>query len=387
MLVPFGYAKRYVVGLAVCFLVAALMTGCEQLPGDVLVTPTPIPTPVPLPKAVHQIERGDIVDSVTLLGLVDSLQRVNLSFRIGGRLNGFHVEPGDMVEEGQLLAELDVGFLPHELAKAEKQLEIAQLRLHAAQGVKALALADAEADLELNRLALEQAGSGAEEADIARMELAVAAAETKLTLLADQHDREIALYQAEVELKAIDVEMLQDRIGQAQLLAPFDGVVRYTDGEAGQLIAEYAPVMGLAAPDALEIRSSLPSEEELPKLRTGQAVTILFRDHPQREVTGQLIQVSTSTGGEDGLPIRVEFDAPDLALEIGALADLRIVVERKEGILTIPNVAIHSYFNRRYALVKEGESTIEVDITLGVTDGERTEILAGLEEDEQVFER
>ena len=387
MLIEFGYAKRRTVSLAVCLLLAALMAGCEQLPGDVLVTPTPIPTPVPLPKAIHRVERGDIVDSVTLLGLVDSLQRVNLSFRIGGRLNGFHVEPGDMVEAGQLLAELDVGFLPHELAKAEKQLEIAQLRLKAAQGAKALALAGAQAALDLDRLGLEQADSGAEEADIARMELAVAAAETKLTLLADQHDREIALYQAEAELKAIDVEMLQDRIEQAQLLAPFDGVVRYTDGEAGQLVAEYAPVMGLAAPDALEIRSSLPSEEELPKLRTGQAVTILFRDYPQREVMGQLIQVSTSTGGEEGLPVRIEFSAPDLALEIGALADLRIVVERKEDILTIPNVAIHSYFNRRYALVKEGESTIEVDITLGVTDGERTEVLAGLEENEQVFER
>ena len=76
-----------------------------------------------------------------------------------------------------------------------------------------------------------------------------------------------------------------------------------------------------------------------------------------------------------------------MELEIGALADLRIVVERKEDILTIPNVAIHSYFNRRYALVKDGESTIEVDITLGVTDGERTEVLVGLEENEQVFER
>ncbi len=387
MLVPFGYAKRIAVGLAVCFLVAALMAGCEQLPGDVLVTPTPIPTPVPLPKAVHQIERGDIVDSVTLLGLVDSLQRVNLSFRIGGRLNGFHVEPGDMVEAGQLLAELDVGFLPHELAKAEKQLEIARLRVQAAQGAKELALAEAQAALDLGRLALEQGRGGAAEADVARMELAVAAAETKLMLLADQHDREIALYQAEAELKAIDVEMLQDRFEQAQLLAPFDGVVRYTDGEAGQLVAEYAPVMGLAAPEALEIRSSSPGEEELPKLRTGQPVTILFRDYPQREVTGRLIQVSTPTGADEGLPIRVEFSAPDLALEIGALADLRIVVERKEGILTIPNVAIHSYFNRRYALVKEGESTIEVDITLGVTDGERTEVLAGLEEDEQVFER
>lgn len=383
-----AYAKRSTTLLAFCLLLlAGSLAGCEQLPGDVLVTPTPIPTPVPLPKTVHRIERGDIVDSVTLLGMVDSLQRVNLSFRIGGRLNGFNVEPGEVVEAGQLLAELDVGFLPHELAKAEKQLEIARLRVEAALGAKELALAEAQAALDMERLTLEQGRGGAGEADLARMELAVTTAETTLALLADQHDREIALHQAEAELKAIDVEMLRDRIGQAQLLAPFDGVVRYTDGEAGQLVAEYAPVMGLAAPDALEIRSSSPGEEELPKLRIGQIVTILFRDYPQSEVTGQLIQVSTPGGADEGLPIRVEFAAPELELEIGALADLRIVVERKEGILTIPNAAIHSYFNRRYALVKEGESTIEVDISLGVTDGERTEVLAGLEEEEEVFER
>ena len=113
-------------------------------------------------------------------------------------------------------------------------------------------------------------------------------------------------------------------------------------------------------------------------MRIGQAVTIHFRDAPQHEVMGRLIQIATPTGANEGLPVRVEFSAPGLELEIGALADLRIVVERKEGILTISNAAIHSYFNRRYALVKEGDSTIEVYITLGVTDGERTQVLAGL---------
>ncbi len=74
-------------------------------------------------------------------------------------------------------------------------------------------------------------------------------------------------------------------------------------------------------------------------------------------------------------------------MEVGSLADMRIVVERKEDVRTIPNVTIHSYCNRRYVLVKEGESTVEVDITLGVTDGERSEALSGLEENEQVYER
>ena len=144
-------------------LLIALLGACERLPGDVLVTPTPIPTPVPLPKAVHPVTRGDIVDSVTLLGLVDSRRRENLSFRIAGRLNRFHVRPGDGVEAGQLLAELDVGFLPHELAKAEKQLEIAQLRLEAAEGTKSLAVADAQATLSLDKLGLDQARAGAQD--------------------------------------------------------------------------------------------------------------------------------------------------------------------------------------------------------------------------------
>ncbi len=371
-------------------LLSALLGACERLPGDVLVTPTPIPTPVPLPKAVHPVTRGDIVDSVTLLGLVDSRRRENLSFRIAGRLNRFHVRPGDGVEAGQLLAELDVGFLPHELAKAEKQLEIAQLRLEAAEGTKSLAVADAQATLSLDKLGLDQARAGAQEEEIARRELAIANETARLELLAEQHDREIALLQAEVELKAIDVEMLLARIEQAQLLAPFAGVVRYTDGEVGQMIEEYAPVMGLADPDALEVRSSLPSDEELPKLRPGQAVAIVFRLYPKRDVTGRLIQVSTPTSAgsaDEGLPVRIEFSAPDLELEIGSLADMRIVVERKEDVLTIPNVTIHSYFNRRYVLVKEGKSTVEVDITLGVDDGERSEVLAGLEENEQLYER
>lgn len=371
-------------------LLAALLAACERLPGDVSVTPTPIPTPAPLPKAVHPVARGDIVDSVTLLGLVDSRRRENLSFRIAGRLNRFHVQPGESVEAGQLLAELDVGFLPHELAKAKKQLEIAQLRLAAAEGTKSLALADAQSTLLLDKLELDQARAGGPEEEIVRKELAVANATSRLKLLAEQHDREIALLQAEVELKAIDIEMLLARIEQAQLLAPFAGVVRYTDGEIGQTVEEYAPVLGLADPDALEVRSSLPSDEELPKLRPGQAVTIVFRVYPQREITGRLIQVSTPTGAgsaDEGLPVRIEFSAPDLELEVGTLADMRIVVERKEDVLTIPNVTIHSYFNRRYVLVKEGESTVEVDITLGVTDGEHSEVLSGLEESEQVYER
>jgi multidrug efflux pump subunit AcrA (membrane-fusion protein) len=62
-------------------------------------------------------------------------------------------------------------------------------------------------------------------------------------------------------------------------------------------------------------------------------------------------------------------------------------VERKEDVLTIPNSTVQSYFNRRYVLVKDGDRKVEVDVELGISDGERTEVIAGLEEGELVFER
>ncbi|MEM7134250.1 MAG: HlyD family efflux transporter periplasmic adaptor subunit [Chloroflexota bacterium] len=390
--------------IALCLSLIATLSGCERLPGETLATPTPIPTVTAPLKAVHSVERGDLIESVTLLGIVDSQRRVNLSFRISGRLNGFHAHPGDLVESGQLLAELDVGFLPNELAKAQKQLEMAKLRLTSATRSDSLALAEAESMVKLAKLELENARAGLAdgttdrvkaEFDVAREEIAVELSETRLTLLTEQQETEKRLLEAEIDIMALDVELLQAKIEQARLLTPFRGVVRYTEGEAGQMIAEYEPVMGLADPNALEIRSSTPSEEVLPKLRVGQSATIVFRDAPEQEFIGKLVQVSTPIGADnpdDVRPIRIEFPAPDLivpalSLEIGSFADITIVVEQKENVLTIPNNTIHNYFNRRYVLVQDGELTAEVDVTLGVTDGERTEVLAGLEEGEQVFER
>ena len=157
------------------------------------------------------------------------------------------------------------------------------------------------------------------------------------------------------------------------------------------------PVLGVADSSVLEVRSKAPSVSIADKLRVRQEATIVFRDYPDQQVAGELIQViaplrsdeseSALLQAEARLPIRVAFSAPNLDLEIGTLADVIVVVERKENVLIIPNSTIHSYFNRRYVLVKDDDRKVEVDVELGVSDGERTEVVAGLEEGELVFER
>jgi len=457
--------------LVACALGLGLaLTGCEQLLDESLATPTPIPTPVKAPKAVHEVTRGDIVDEVTLLGVVDSRQRVNLFFRSTGHLKGFMVEPGEKVETGQLLAELDVGLMPYDLAKAQKRLEMAELRLARASVAQKRETAEAQRRIEAAELRLAQAMAGNDDPDLADarsgLENAEAAlqearrayyrvagspdaasspqaaafeeatvqygiaradydrvvellaledeaigslqkdidlARDNLGLLAEEQGYDSALREKEIELARTEVELLQAQIEQAQLRASFDGVVRYTLGEAGQLIQEYEPILGLADTNALEVRSTVHDADSAVKLRIGQEAVIVFRGYPDREVQGKLVQVSAPVGSEieeeDRLPIRIEFSTPELDLDIGTFADVRVIVDWKENVLLIPNSTIHSYFNRRYVLVQEsvhgvegahgveGDRKVEVDVILGVSDEEKTEVLSGLQEGERVFER
>jgi multidrug efflux pump subunit AcrA (membrane-fusion protein) len=451
--------------LAVCALCLGLaLTGCVQLLDESLATPTPIPTPVEAPKAVHEVTRGDIVDEVTLLGVVDSRQRVNLFFRSTGHLKGFRVGPGEKVEAGQSLAELDVGLMPYDLARAQKRLEMAELRMARAAVAQKREMAEAQRRIETAELRLAQALTGNDDPDLAdarsglenaevalqkarreyyrvaespdagaspqaaafeqatvRYGIARAAydrvvellvmedeaigslqkdidlARGSLGLLAEQQGYDRTLLEKEVELAQIEVELLQAQIEQAQLQAPFDGVVRYTLGEAGQLIQEYESILGLADTSALEVRSTVHDADAAAKLRIGQEAVIVFRGYPDRAIKGKLVQVSAPVGNEieeeDRLPIRIEFSAPELDLDIGTFADVQVIVDRKENVLLIPNSTIHSYFNRRYVLVQqdahgvEDDRKVEVDVILGVSDAEKTEVLSGLQEGERVFER
>jgi multidrug efflux pump subunit AcrA (membrane-fusion protein) len=382
--------------VAILLSLGIVIVGCARLPGDPLVTPTPVPTPTLRPKPVHEVERGDIVDEVVLLGMVDSQQRVNLFFRTTGRLKGFLVSPGDEVEEGQILAELDVGFMPYDLAKAQTRLEMAQLRLSKNLVSQESEIAEAQRHLEMAQARLDSAlvasddtDSGDDQAALLREN--VKAVEADLALQEQLHAYDLALMEDEIELARVDVELLQAQIDQAKLQAPIHGIVRYTFGESGQMVEEYEPILGLADVNALEVRSKIYDAEAEAKLRIGQEVTIVFRPYPEQEITGKLIQVSTpaqsENGDEESLPIRIEFSAPNVDLEIGMVADVRIVVGRKEDVLLIPNSTVHTYFNRHYVLVKEDDRKVEVDVILGISDGGKTEVLKGLEEGELVFER
>lgn len=73
------------------------------------------------------VERGDLARVVSAVGNVAAAKADELTFEVNGKLARVLVAPGDLVESGQLLAELDGADLEQSLLDAEESLESASL--------------------------------------------------------------------------------------------------------------------------------------------------------------------------------------------------------------------------------------------------------------------
>ncbi|NLT74143.1 MAG: HlyD family efflux transporter periplasmic adaptor subunit [Chloroflexi bacterium] len=141
--------------LAIAIIVAG---GCTNMSstGDEEPTPTPLPPPEVAKQPTYTVQRGDVEDRITFNGRISPTVEEQLYFEAGGRVVSVHVSRGDQVEQGQLLAELDITDLQRELAQAQIELETAQSNLSTALESLDARQSSAEAQLDIQRLQLDK---------------------------------------------------------------------------------------------------------------------------------------------------------------------------------------------------------------------------------------
>ncbi|MFD0666292.1 efflux RND transporter periplasmic adaptor subunit [Ramlibacter sp. MAHUQ-53] len=245
---PLPVLPRAALALAMTLLLAA----CGKAP--------PAPEPV---RAVKVITVGAGAASAASEFSAEVRARVEsrLGFRVGGKLVQRQAEPGQRVQAGQVLAQLD----PQDLQLAA---DAARAQVAAAQTQRDLAAAD------LRRYAsLKDQGfiSGAE---LERRETALKAAQAQLE-------------QAQSQLAAQG-----NQAAYARLLAPAAGVVTAVEAEPGQVVATGAPVVRLALDGPRDAVFAVP-EDRVRAVRVGSAVAVRpLADGPA--LTGQVREVAAS---------------------------------------------------------------------------------------------
>jgi HlyD family secretion protein len=230
------------------------------------------------------------------------------------------------------------------------------------------------------------ANRGVDDIDTQILEKDIELAEHKIEQLKRGVD---LLLDLDVEKAQLEIEDIERQIADARLVAPFGGELLSVSIRSGSVAEAFKTVIVLADPSDLETTAEL-SNEELGQMSVGQIATIRLRSRPEQDFGGTVRQLPYPYGGgtaeteDEDTAVRIAFDDPDVALEMGELATVVIVLEEKQDVLWLPPAALRTFQGRTFVVVQDEDGQRRVDVRVGIESDERVEILEGVEEGQTI---
>ncbi|WP_257453336.1 efflux RND transporter periplasmic adaptor subunit [Archangium lipolyticum] len=238
---------------------------------------TPPPASTPPPGWARKAPAADAPDGSAdgFLGVIVARQSVDLAPVIEGRVESVRVQVGERVSRGDIIATLDTRAMERELAIAEAEL----LEARADEQVATHEQEEARERLK-RREQPQQRLTGA----VSEEELATARYQERVATAKQERAR------AQVQQKEARVRQCRQRIEDATLVAPFDGLVASRLVDPGALVSSGRPIIHLLRAAGREVRFAIPEQRVL-EVRVGQRVHVAVQGH---EVTlgGQVHDLS-----------------------------------------------------------------------------------------------
>ncbi len=319
-----------------------------------------------------EVVRGDIVDKALAVGRIEPEVEVSVKSKISGVVSREFADVGDFVRAGQPLLEIKPTPTPLELVETRRQLEMRQLELD-----------NLRRELERKRRLREQGLIPQDEYEQA--ERAYGEAEVNLKLA---KERLALLEEGRVKTAGESIE--------AVVKSPIDGFILEKNVEIGDPVTPLNPyqegtvLMTMAEMNALIFRGTV-DEIDVGRLHEGMPVEIKVGALPGVKVMGVLSKISLKARTKDNttvFPIEIQLKpTKDVVLRAGYSANADIIIERREGVLVIPERVIAGSGDTAKVTVLRPDGTREErTIQVGLSDAINVEVLSGLKEGERVVE-
>jgi HlyD family secretion protein len=364
------------------------------------------------------VETADLTVRVEGRGSVVAVTTVNLSPKTTGRLEALYVDQGATVAAGQVLARMEGGTLEAELAQRRAQLAQAEAeydRTVAGNRPEAIRraesqVASAQSQVELavsqrdrfRDLAAQGAISQNEldqyETEARNAEASLSEAQQQLAETASgARPEEIAAAAAAVAAAKAQVEIVATQLGEATIRAPFGGVVTQTYATVGAIVTPTTSASAtasatsssiLALSSGLEVEVEV-SEASIGQVAVGQVVEIVADAFPQETFKGRVKRVAPEALIENNVTVfqvTVELQTGLDRLRSGMTVAATFVGETVADALMVPTVAIATEDGQLGVRVADGlGNPIFRPVTVGLTQGGKTQILTGVEGGDRIF--
>jgi HlyD family secretion protein len=264
--------------------------------------------------------------------------------------------------------------------QARYNLHAANVALEAAQAQ--LDTLQASVDYQVRAVRANEAGAMAQR-DAAQAQLDL--------LLAGATAAQIAAAEANVDQAKVALDSARLALERATLRAPLDGVVARVDVAPGESVSPQMPAIALVDDSRFRIEADV-DEADIGWVEVGQEVQITLDAFTGHGITGRVSALAPSATLDSGIVsyrITIEINPTDLPLRGGMTANTKIVRERREGVLLIPNRAIWIDTDTGRPFVEKlvnGEAVVTF-VEQGAANDLESEVLSGLQEGDQLVVR
>ena len=300
---------------------------------------------------------------------------VEVGTQVSGIIDKIYVDYNSPVKRGQVIAELDKTNLVSELNSANSNLQGARSDLNYQQAnynrqrtlfEKGLISAN---DFESARLALEQAQS----------------------VLSQRQEA---------------VNKARTNLGYATITSPIDGIVLSKAVEEGQTVASSfnTPTLFTIVKDMTDMRVIADVDEaDIGEVREGQRVTYTVDAYPSEVFQGTVTQVrneATTTNNVVTYEVVISAPNPDLKLKPGLTANVTVYTLEQPNVVSVPSKALRftptkemlqpgqkivDCNAKKKLWVREGNTFKAYGVSVGISNGTRTQIVSGSKEGTEVI--
>jgi HlyD family secretion protein len=358
------------------------------------------------PTKLAKVEKGDLAKSVVATGKVTPITKVEIKSKASGIVKKLYVDAGDRVKEGQVLADLDRVEIEAQVNSAKAQELSAESNLKAAEADMKKAEVDAQGvDVPTLKRAYDRAQemakagvvstSAEEDAQRAYIMAANKQDVAKAQLVVSK--AKVAQAQADVQKSRATLKQLEEQLSYTTIIAPIDGIILSRNVEMGDAVSSIL-VMGSAATLVMTLGDTSEvyvkgkvDESDIGKVYLGQPARIRVETFKDKTFTGRVTKISPMGVEKDNVTtfeVRVSINNPGGELKAEMTANAEVILDEHKSVLMIPEGAILYDKDKKASTevpdpkAKDGKR--KVALTIGISNGAKTEVLSGLKEGDQV---
>jgi HlyD family secretion protein len=358
------------------------------------------------PSKLATVERGDLAKSVVATGKIEPLAKVEVKSKASGIVEKIDADYGDHVKTGQVLVELDKEQLQARVRESRANLEAAQAAVQSARATYERNKVDAEGpDVPFLKSTAERDRKAAADGLVAASVLDDAERAYQMAVnkqLSAQRNvavsrAEVARAQAQVAQAQAQLESAQEDLDNSTIVSPMDGLVLSRDVEVGDAVSsilvlgsQATLVMTLGDMSTVYVLGKV-DQADIGKVYLGQPARITVESFKDKKYEGKVTKISPLGVEKDNVTtfeVRVSIQNPTGELKANMSANAELILEEKHNVLMVPESAV-IYDKDRHTTIdvpdeKADTGRRKVPVQLGISNGIKTELVAGLKQGDKV---